>query len=440
MIKRLRRRFVLIAAISLLIVETLIIGSINIVNVYRINNEEDQLLELIADNDGRFPEFNKPHDQKTPPDSADETDTSSMSDDNEDHKPSPDMKKKFFNEETKYQTRYFTVRYNGSDSLDKVDTGHIAAVTSDKAVEYADEVRESDNTSGYTGNYKYLVSDCDDSGKLYIFLDCRKDNETKSQFIAISLGIAAAGYVLVCAMILILSKRAVKPFIENYEKQKQFITDAGHEIKTPIAIIMANTEVIEMTSEPSEWTESIKNQIQRLNILVADLLRLSKMEENDIKLTFNEFDLSEAFDDSAAPFETLAQTKGKTLKIITEEGIRLNGDEGAVRQLISILIENAVKYSDDNGLIKAELYRTANGKNVKIRVSDTCKVPPKGDLNRLFDRFYRADMSRSRSEDDTKTGNGIGLSIAKAVCEAHKGKITCKAEKGEIVFTAVLKI
>lgn len=430
MIKKLRRKFILIAALCLLLVEVLIIGSINIINIVRISRDENQILELLSENDGKFPEFFKHGKGETmPPPDEDEKE---MREHDELHKS--------FNAETKYQTRYFTVSYDKDGSLDRIDTGHIAAVSSSEAICYAEDAAEKGGQNQYIENYKYTISEREDGGLLYIFLDCQKDIATKNVFLVISISIAVTGYLLVCVMIIIFSKRAVKPFIEGYEKQRRFITDAGHEIKTPLAIISANTEVIEMISEPSEWTESIKNQITRLDGLIANLMSLARMEENSVKYTFREFDLSSAANDTIDPFITLADTKGKVLESDIESGIFYTGDEGAVRQLISILVENAVKYCDDGGFIRVELYKTAKGKSIKLEVINSCENPPDGDLSKLFDRFYRYDESRSRNDGDQKSGYGVGLSIAKAVCEAHKGKISAKADKGNITFTAVFKI
>lgn len=430
MIKKLRRKFILIAALCLLLVEVLIIGSINIINIVRISRDENQILELLSENDGKFPEFFKHGKGETmPPPDEDEKE---MREHDELHKS--------FNAETKYQTRYFTVSYDKDGSLDRIDTGHIAAVSSSEAICYAEDAAEKGGQNQYIENYKYTISEREDGGLLYIFLDCQKDIATKNVFLVISISIAVTGYLLVCVMIIIFSKRAVKPFIEGYEKQRRFITDAGHEIKTPLAIISANTEVIEMTSEPSEWTESIKNQITRLDGLIANLMSLARMEENSVKYTFREFDLSSAANDTIDPFITLADTKGKVLESDIESGIFYTGDEGAVRQLISILVENAVKYCDDGGFIRVELYKTAKGKSIKLEVINSCENPPDGDLSKLFDRFYRYDESRSRNDGDQKSGYGVGLSIAKAVCEAHKGKISAKADKGNITFTAFFKI
>lgn len=439
MIRRLRRRFVLIAALSLLVVEGLIIGLINMINFYQIGSNEDKLLEIIVDNDGKFPDFGK-HDK--PEDMHGEM-LREMNDSGSQAPPIPeeDMAKKglgFINEETRYRTRFFSVTFDQELSATAIDTGNVAAVTSDQALEYANEAVSSENDKGYIDNYKYVVTKQDDGDTLAVFLDCRDDMQTKQRFLLMSLGISLGGYALVCLLIIICSKFAVKPFIENFEKQKMFITDAGHEIKTPLAIISANTEVIEMTSEPSEWTQSIKNQIERLNGLIANLLRLSRMDEENAKVAFAEFDYSKAFGEIAKPFETLAATKGLGFDLQCQEDIKIFGDEASLRQLVSILIENAVKYCDEGGQIDVSLKTSQSGKHAVIEVANDCTHPPK-DPDRLFDRFYRADQSRVRDNGETRSGYGIGLSVARAICESHKGRISCKTEDGLIKFIAVLR-
>ena len=181
-------------------------------------------------------------------------------------------------------------------------------------------------------------------------------------------------YVITCLLVIIFSKRAVRPAIESYEKQRQFITDAGHEIKTPLAIISANTEVIEMTGEETEWTRSIRNQVARLDGLVKDLLHLSRMEEGDVKLVFCDFDMSKAVTEAAQPFEALAKTNSETLELDVAQGIMMNGDEASVRQLTSILVENAVKYAEDNSVIKVALTKTASGRHSRRRTRTSCST------------------------------------------------------------------
>lgn len=442
MIRRLQRRFVLIAALSLLLVELLIIGMINAAYIGQIDDREKQLMTILLDNDGEFPEFGIRKDKISP-----KPDDRFGKEDIMDEPPlMPDYveeKQSHFgfrvNEETRYQTRYFYVRCSGDMKPVAINTAHVAAISSDEALDYAEKANDTGRNSGYLDNYLFSLKKTNDGGLLYVFLDCRDDIQNKHSFMLLSAGISFGGWVLVCVLIMVFSRFAVKPFAESYEKQRMFITDAEHEIKTPLAIISANTEVIEMIGEPNEWTESIKNQIGRMNGLVADLLKLSKMDEGSVGLTFAEFDLSEAFTDIAEPFRTLAENKGLSFELECTEGIRMNGDEASLRQLVSIFTENAVKYCDQDGSIKVSLARSSSGRHVLIQAENDCKTPPEHP-ERLFDRFYRADKSRKRDSGETDTGYGIGLAVAKAAAEAHKGKIGCKTAEGRIIFYARFRL
>lgn len=429
MIKKLQRKFILITAVSLFVVLTAVAASINIINSYQLKATQDELIEMLTGGGGRFP--------GEEPDREDqERDESDPGDFQRDKFPDRRMdmgRFKNFNEETRFQTRYFVVYYNSDGEIKRTDTGHIAAVDSDKAAELADEARASGKEQGVIGNYRYARTETE-NGEMVLFLDVRQDLTTKSRFLLISIGISAASWVIVMVMVILLSSRVVKPVSAAYEKQKQFITDAGHEIKTPLAIISANTEVIEMTSEPSEWTESTKNQIKRLDGLVKDLMRLAKMDESAVKDEFAEFDISEVTAKAAAEFEAPARTHNESFTLDIDEGLRIAGSSEQVRQLVGIFTDNAVKYCDEGGNITVSL--KARHKGVRLAVTNDCKTPPEGDLMRLFDRFYRADEARTRKGSG---GYGIGLSIAKATAEAHKAKLSCHAENGKITFAVTFK-
>ncbi|MDD3174520.1 MAG: HAMP domain-containing sensor histidine kinase, partial [Herbinix sp.] len=215
--------------------------------------------------------------------------------------------------------------------------------------------------------------------------------------------------------------------------QKLFITDAGHEIKTPLAIISANADVLELIGGESEWITSIRNQTVRLDKLVKNLLTLSKLEEDNKKVSFTEFDLSETVARTASPFTTVAETKSKKLFMDIAQGKRLVGDESSIEQLVSTLVDNALKYSDEEGTIKITL--SSYKKGIKLEVYNTTEEIDTENLDKLFDRFYRSDSSRSSETG----GYGIGLSIAKSIVEAHHGKISVKSEDGRsICFTVLL--
>lgn len=409
MIKKLQRKFIVITMCSLLVVLVLLIGAINGINFYRMESKVNGSLQFLIENQGKFPKMEK----QEPP---------------KDESPLFGFQ---MDKETQFKLRYFIVTMDLEGAISETDTGHINAVSSKDAQKYAITVMESNKSTGYEGIYKYKVVEQTD-GYLIIFRDCQDEIQTATDILAISGTVALATLVLMFLLISILSRRAMKPFIENAEKQKLFITDAGHEIKTPLAIISANADVLELTGGESEWITSIRNQTVRLDKLVKNLLTLSKMDEESVKLAFTEFDYSEVVAKMAGPFVAVAETKNKKFYMNIQPDIKLSGDEGSIEQLVSTLVDNAMKYSDEEGTIKIILSNTKKGK--KLEVYNTVENLDVENLDKLFDRFYRSDASRSR---DTG-GYGIGLSIAKSIVEAHHGKISVKSEDSKsISFTVV---
>lgn len=393
---------------SLLLIIILLLGTINGVNLYQMEKRTNVTLKVLSENQGKFPKFER----KEPPHT----------------KPELGFQ---LNEETPFETRYFIVKTENDGSIKEIDTSHIAAVSSENAIEYADKVMQSRKDKGYEEIYKYLKLE-QEGGYIIIFVDCRMQIQTAKLFLITSIVVALFTLILMFVLISVFSKRAIKPIIESTEKQKQFITDAGHEIKTPIAIISANTDVLELIGEKNEWTTSIRNQTNRLEKLVKNLLLLSKMDEENTKLVFSELDISEVVYETALSFKTLAEMQNKTLHLNIVNDLILKGDEVSIQQLISTLLDNAVKYSDEGGSIKVSLASTKKG--LKLEVYNTSKDLKTDNLNRLFDRFYRADSSRARETG----GYGIGLSIAKSIVEAHNGKISVKGEdKTWVCFTIV---
>ncbi len=408
MLKRLRRKFIGITMCSIVLVLGSIIGIINLANYWNINNNADALLSVLAENDGVFPRVGdmEGSGQKPPP---------------------RDM-----SPEAPFNTRYFTVVLRLDGTVFSVDTGRIAAVSSEAAAEYAAQLYAQGKTGGFFENYKYQAHACNE-GIMYIFLDCNEELETFYSFLFVSILASLIGILLVFALVLFFSKLAVRPVAESYEKQKQFITDASHEIKTPLTVIDANTEVLEMESGENEWTKSIKNQVKRLASLTEKLVFLSRMEEENAALQMADFSLSEAILQTAQPYEAIAEVQGKTLSLEIERNVSYYGNEVSLRQLISLLLDNAMKYSNPGGSIAVQ-FRTA-GKNKVLSVKNTVSHIQKGKLDMLFERFYRLDSSRSSQTG----GYGIGLSVARAIVTAHKGKISAQSDDGRsILFTIVL--
>lgn len=400
MIKKLQQRFILITMVSLLVVLSVMVALINGFNLYRIDQRNDSLLKMISDNSGRFPEVTVEvkfrHAKEWRPEFQLE-----------------------LTEETPFETRYFWVRSDSAEDINDVDINNVAAVTAEEAKAYGQEVLANGGHSGYLGLYKYRVTTQADGGKLVVFVDCSTELNGWLTFLVISIAVSALCFVAVMILVAALSRRALAPVIENMAKQKQFIMDAGHELKTPLAIISANADVLELEHGSSEWLTSIKGQIVRLDGLVRNLLDMAKMEDESVKVIFAEFSLSNAVLEVVDPFITLAEANGLTIKQSIQPEVVICGDEAAIHQLVSILLENAVKYTTLQGEITITLRKRDRG-GTQLEIANPCQELPEGDLNRLFDRFYRVDASRARQTG----GYGIGLSVARSIAQAHKAKLT----------------
>ncbi|MBQ4100414.1 MAG: HAMP domain-containing histidine kinase, partial [Oscillospiraceae bacterium] len=350
--------------------------------------------------------------------------------------PKPDKKPFKFGDymspETPYETRFFTVYLNKKDEIRAVNTGFIAAISTESAIEYTQKIVDSKKVQGFINDYKFKVVS-DDFGKMVVFLDCSRDLNTFRAFLKSSVLVSLAGLISVFVLVFIFSKIAVMPIVESYSKQKQFITDASHELKTPLTIIGANAEVIEMENGNSKWTESIKNQVKRLSELTNNLVSLAKMDEENQTLEMEQFSISDAVYEMVDLFLPLSSKFGKEITTYIEENITAKGNEKSIRQMLSILLDNAVKYSNDGGKIFVSLKK--QGKRCEIMVQNSVTEIKAGYHNECFDRFYRADNSRNSKAG----GYGIGLSLAKSIVEAHRGKIWAKSldEKSFAVFVVI---
>lgn len=442
MIRKLRFKLISAAMLSLLIVITIIIGMVNILNYRGITADADQILTILQSNDGRFPQQNGQPDipiQSTKGSSSDNemSQTEPVSDMVQPEPPKGNDNPRLKSPELPYESRFFSVLLDKDGSVLSTDTGKIAAVDSSEAGEYAKEIWQSGKTSGFFGAYRYLRSETDtESRTRIIFLDCSRSLISFRNVLLISCGVSGLGLIMVLILMILLSKHIVRPFSENYEKQKRFITDAGHEIKTPITIINADTEVLEMDTGSNEWIDDIRMQTERLSHLTKDLIYLAKMEEGTSYTKMLEFPLSEVVSETAASFQAPAQRDSKALTIKIEPMLSLYGDEENIRKLVSILLDNALKYSDENGHIQLDLEK--KGKHIQLTVANTTRNRlDKEQLTHLFDRFYRMDASRNSETG----GYGIGLSIAQAIVQTHKGKISVTAvDDHKIQFIVLLPI
>lgn len=405
MIRKLKFKFILLSILSVFSLLTVLIVSMNIVNYNATVREADEILALLSQNKGAFPDFGGNKGDRLPP---------------------------HLSPELPYESRYFSVLLNDSGQVIHVETSRITAVNSTMAIDYAHTALNQNTDRGFTDKFRFVRSHENNAIRI-TFLDCGRMLDSFFQFLYTSCLIGLLGFAVVFCIIFFFAGKIIRPIAESYEKQKRFITDAGHEIKTPLTIISANADILEMDLGPNESLSDIQHQTRRLTALTNDLVLLARMEESEQALQMIDFPLSEVVADTALSFRAPAQMQGKEFICQIQPMLSLCGNGKAVGQLVSILMDNALKYTPTNGQITLTL--TQQGKNVVLTVWNTTAHPiPRDRLSHVFDRFYRIDRSRNSATG----GHGIGLSIAKAIVAAHNGKIYADAPNEQSFRITVL--
>jgi signal transduction histidine kinase len=413
MITKLRRQFIATAMCSIVLVLAFIMTAIVGASYLNVCQNADNRVDMIAENGGHF----NPKDilrQQT----------------DQDDNPNPGRMQ--LSAESPYDTRYFTVTLSDSGTVSQIDTGRIAAIGTGDAADYAERLYQKNRQSGFVDCYRFQRISLESGSLMYIFLDCERELDTFRTFRTACIGVSVVGLLLVFLLVCLFSSILLRPVAESYAKQKRFITDASHELKTPLTIIDANTEVIEMTGGESQWTQSTRKQIARLTALTEKLVLLTRMDEEGEQTRMSDFPISDAILDTAEAFVPLAESKGRTLSIDAEPDLTCQGNEGMIRQLISLLLDNAIKYSPEGGQILLTFSR--RGKNLCLVVKNTTEDIASGRHDEFFERFYRSDSSRNQKSG----GYGIGLSVAQAIVTAHHGKISARSEDGRSLEITVL--
>ena len=428
MIDKLKKKFIILAMTSLAVLLAVIVTGMNMINYNTVVRDADEKLEVISDNRGMMPDF---FDFEFPGGNG--------------------QAPFFMSPDEAEETRYFTVLVAGDDQVIMADTNNILAVDQDQAAEYAKKAIASGSEKGFIDDYRYKAVD-EGVYKRVTFLDCGRTLGAFRDFLKASVFMSLAGLLAVFAIICYFAGRIVKPVAESYEKQKRFITDAGHEIKTPLAIIKANIDVMKMdiddaaealpkkksekiTSALNESLDDIDAQVDRLAGLTDDLVYLSRMEEaGENGLVMTDVPISDVLKECVDDFAPLAAKEGKSITSDIAPLVTVTGSLKELEKLISILLENAVKYSADSDEIKVALKR--EGRNAVMEFRNRAAEEVKAeDLEHVFERFYRADKSRSSA----KGGHGIGLSMASAIVNAHGGKIHASTTDGsDFIVTASL--
>ncbi len=405
MLKKMRWRFIGSAMAAFLTVVVSLVCVVNFWNYRTVTNQQDDTLQRLLEADRRsaFFELGKP--------------------------PFANMGK--FSPEVPYMIRFFSVTFGENGEILRANQDYIASISQDDAAQYATQVRNAGKEHGYYRGYRYLLVKTAGETDVF-FLNSEREIQSIQSLLWMTVAIALCSLVVVFILVVLFSERAIAPYLRNLEAQKQFITNASHELKTPLTAIATSADVLAMEQPEDEWVKSIQTQAARLSKLITNLITLSRLNEENPFPVRSEFPLSEALWEITEPFVSLAQARGKQCTQQIEDNLSLTGNREAIQQMVSILLDNAVKYTPEGG--KIQLIARKNGKQTEITVRNSCVDGEKMDVDRLFDRFYRADESHSAAV----SGTGIGLSIAKATAEAHGGTVQATRQQGTITFTVRL--
>ena len=432
MLKKLKFRFILLAMVSMTLTLTIAFAAVNITLRLQMSQNTDIIIETLHENGGHFSLFKHADDFGFARDSELDTDRPPNSD--QDMFKPPD-RGKFMHSETPYETRYYVAYIDENSTLINADFGHIALSNIETIEKQIETITQNCKTSGYIDNYRYGKFETDD-GLMIIGVDCSNYLSTIQMLTTITLVTILSCIVIVLILLLVFSNRVLRPFEENREKQRRFITDAGHELKTPIAIIQSNTEVMEMIDGESKWLTNIKQQTERMSKLVKGLIELSKMDEQTVsEKEKQQIILSEIVFNSVESFRVPAEAKQIHLTSEIAPDVAVMGDFEDIVRTVGILLDNAIKYTDDRKEMTVKLY--AKSKKAVLKVSNSCKGLDKASISKFFDRFYRTDESRSSETG----GYGIGLSMAQMIVQNHKGKLNVSYSDDEIItFTMELSL
>lgn len=303
-------------------------------------------------------------------------------------------------------------------------------IESATAQNYITAILDEGAESGMLNSYQFYQT-AKRNGTLMVFTDKSAEIDILRQLIRTTVLIGAISFVLLSAAAYYLSKKIMRPIKTAFDKQKQFISDASHELKTPLTVISANADVLSGEIGDNKWLAYIKSQTDRMNILVNDLLNLTRLENNTSDFICSDFDLSKAVVNTALPFECQAFEMNKKFIVDVEEGLTINGSERHVKQMAAIFIDNALKYSGDDGTVRVSLKK--QGEKKIFSVYNTGKGVKDDEKDKIFERFYRSDDSRSRATG----GYGLGLAIAKSIIDKHRFRVHVENEEGRSICFVV---
>lgn len=404
MIRKLKTKFIMTIMVIITLILVGIIGTINLITRQANARQAESFLSHMANNDGIRRPLPRNFEEKPP------------------EEPIPYME----NEILFDLSNFYTVRL--------AEDNTIINWLSDRTNLYTDEEIETIVSSALgegkefgSVKHQYFYIKDTSYGKIIVFMDNRIESENANRLLLLSSITGVAAWGLLLGLSIILVNWMIKPVNDAFEKQKQFISDASHELKTPISAISTNADVLEREIGNNKWLTYIQAEATRINSLVQNLLTLANLEGQKKSLNHSSFDLSKAILSVALPLESTAFEMGKEYQLHIEEHIMYLGNEERIKQIAVILINNALKYSNDKGMIKISLTKNY-GKKI-LEVYNTGQGIPGTEQKQIFERFYRIDKARNSSSKSY----GLGLSIAKAIIEEHHGKITVSSDFGKWV-------
>jgi len=403
MIKKLRRKFIIIIMSILFVVFALILVTLNLITYRSGEIQSKNIMNQLAQNEGRLPMMNRPG--------------------------------KFFQHNNTYSSKF------NNSIIVKLDSNN--AIIGIKSIGSSDEADKNLNSLiksalkkkaefGIISSFRYIKK-AKDYGIIIVFTDNSIEDNLNQRLLFLSLIIGALSMIVFFFVSLFLSRLIVKPVEDSFNKQKQFISDASHELKTPLSVISVNAEVLENEVGSSKWLGYIKSETARMSGLVNQLLDIAHMDDAQHQLNITNFNLSEAVYLILLPFESTTFEQQKTYTYNIEESVMYSGEQDSIKQMAAILIDNAIKNTEKNGAIHVSLKQQSS--RIYFEVYNTGKGIDPSEQDKIFERFYCSDYSRSRENG----GYGLGLSIAKSIVEAHHGKINVQSKLNEWAkFTVVL--
>lgn len=410
MIRRLRVKMIAIMMGVLVLVFAIVFLTLNIFMQSSTVRQTDHLLQSIAEQDGlpAPPAGSMPQREDAPAQFP---------------APDPDMMR---------MGRFFYVKVDAQGEVLEAYVERMYDFTREEALALAQTALAGSRDRGTASNMQFLIAE-KPYGAIAVFAERGIQARMLTQLIEISLYVAGGTLVLLFGFSLLLSKWAVAPVASAFDRQRRFISDAGHELKTPLTIISANAEVLENEIGANTRLSYIQAQTRRMSLLVHDLLTLARADEREARPQMTELDLSNLVQKATLEFESSAFEAGRSLDYDIAAGIRCQGDASQLKRLVSILVDNAIKHSEPGGQVRVTLARA--GERPRLAVRNTGPGISEADRARIFDRFYRGDASRAR---DTG-GYGLGLAIAKSIVDAHRGRIAVAGVQGQWVeFTVTL--